>query len=375
LSARDPWEVNGAFRILQTLSAGFMALEHGHNDAQKTMGIITLALIAEGTSPRRTACPSGSSSRAPFVIGAGTFSGGKRIIKTMGMKLVKLEPIDGFAAETVAASVIQVAGRFGMPISTTHAITAAITGVGVAKRISAVRWGVTGQILTAWILTLPAAGVRGAVAYLFIDARRNLRREPWASTCCRRTTATSTTSTRRSPSSPKIARVVEEGVERRTRSTARASRRCSSWRRGRQDHLALPVAARQLVRHADRARGHPAPDDRHRRRGRPLRGLRHRARRVRRHRGPAGAGGAWRAPPASCARRWCGAVSSVRKLNPTEVRAATTEAKRLEDVVDGLHRDALRTLFRSRPEAHLLVSWKDLYDRLEETSDEAARSR
>jgi PiT family inorganic phosphate transporter len=167
---KGPWEVNGAFRILQTLSAGFMALEHGHNDAQKTMGIITLALIAEGVVTKEDGVPLWVKLACAFVIGAGTFSGGKRIIKTMGMKLVKLEPIDGFAAETVAASVIQVAGRFGMPISTTHAITAAITGVGVAKRISAVRWGVTGQILTAWILTLPAAAAVAFGAYLIIDA-------------------------------------------------------------------------------------------------------------------------------------------------------------------------------------------------------------
>jgi PiT family inorganic phosphate transporter len=167
---KGPWEVNGAFRILQTLSAGFMALEHGHNDAQKTMGIITLALMAEGVVTKEDGVPLWVKLACAFVIGAGTFSGGKRIIKTMGMKLVKLEPIDGFAAETVAASVIQVAGRFGMPISTTHAITAAITGVGVAKRISAVRWGVTGQILTAWILTLPAAAFVAFGAYLIIDA-------------------------------------------------------------------------------------------------------------------------------------------------------------------------------------------------------------
>ena len=100
----------------------------------------------------------------------GTFSGGKRIIKTMGMKLVKLDPLDGFAAETVAASVIQIAGRFGMPISTTHAITAAITGVGVTKRISAVKWGVTAQILTAWVLTLPAAAAVAAVCTFILNA-------------------------------------------------------------------------------------------------------------------------------------------------------------------------------------------------------------
>ncbi|MCB9687142.1 MAG: inorganic phosphate transporter [Alphaproteobacteria bacterium] len=167
---QGPWQVNGAFRILQTLSAGYMALEHGHNDAQKTMGIITLGLVAEGVIAADAGVPLWVKLACATVIGLGTFSGGKKIIKTMGMKLVKLDPLDGFAAETVAASVIQIAGRFGMPISTTHAITAAITGVGVTKRISAVKWGVTGQILTAWVLTLPAAAGVSCLCYVVIDA-------------------------------------------------------------------------------------------------------------------------------------------------------------------------------------------------------------
>lgn len=167
---RGPSEVNGRFRHLQTLSAGFMALEHGHNDAQKTMGIITLALIASGTQTSEDGVPVWVKLSCAIVIGLGTFSGGKRIIKTMGMKLVKLDPMGGFAAETVAASVIQVAGSFGMPISTTHAITASITGVGVTKRISAVKWGVTGRIMTAWIVTLPAAAAVSAAAFFAIHA-------------------------------------------------------------------------------------------------------------------------------------------------------------------------------------------------------------
>jgi PiT family inorganic phosphate transporter len=167
---KGPYQVNGWFRGLQTLSAGFMALEHGHNDAQKTMGIITLALIAEGQITKEDGVPLWVKLACAFVIGAGTFSGGKRIIKTMGMKLVKLEPIDGFAAETVAASVIQVAGQYGMPISTTHAITASITGVGATKRLSAVKWGVTVNILFAWIVTLPAAAAIAALAYVALHA-------------------------------------------------------------------------------------------------------------------------------------------------------------------------------------------------------------
>jgi PiT family inorganic phosphate transporter len=169
---RGPSEVNGRFRLLQTLSAGFMALEHGHNDAQKTMGIITLALIAGGRITPADGVPLWVKLSCAGIIGLGTFSGGKRIIKTMGMKLVKLEPIDGFAAETVAASVIQAAGRFGMPISTTHAITAAITGVGATKRISAVRWGITIQILFAWVVTLPAAALLAALVFAAIHAIR-----------------------------------------------------------------------------------------------------------------------------------------------------------------------------------------------------------
>lgn len=167
---RGPSEVNGRFRVMQTLSAGFMALEHGHNDAQKTMGIITLALIAAGNVTPEDGVPMWVKLSCAIVIGLGTFSGGKRIIRTMGMKLVKLEPIDGFAAETVAASVIQAAGTMGMPISTTHAITASITGVGVTKRISAVKWGITGRILTAWVVTLPAAAAIAAVSFFIIHA-------------------------------------------------------------------------------------------------------------------------------------------------------------------------------------------------------------
>jgi len=165
---KGPAEVNGHFRGLQTISAGYMALEHGHNDAQKTMGIITLALIGAGHLEKGAHAPLWVKVACALVIGLGTFSGGKRIIKTMGMKLVKLEPIDGYAAETVAGSVISLAGFLGMPISTTHAITAAITGVGATKRFSAVRWGLTAQIMYAWILTLPAAGLIAAGSYFLL---------------------------------------------------------------------------------------------------------------------------------------------------------------------------------------------------------------
>ena len=145
-----------------------MAFSHGGNDAQKTMGIITLALYASGEI---------STFEIPFwvkvacalAMAAGTYSGGWRIIHTLGSRVIKLDPIHGFAAETGAASIIQLATHFGFPVSTTHTITAAIMGVGATKRLSAVRWGVAGNIVTAWVLTLPAAGIMAAVAYLLLD--------------------------------------------------------------------------------------------------------------------------------------------------------------------------------------------------------------
>jgi PiT family inorganic phosphate transporter len=160
--------VNRWFRRLQPISAAFMAFSHGTNDAQKTMGIITLALVAAGKL---------SSFHVPvWVIAAsatamalGTLSGGWRIIHTLGSKVIKLDPIHGFAAETTAASVITVATHFGLPISTTHTITAAIMGTGATQRLSAVRWGVAGNIMTAWVLTLPAAAAVAAAAYLVIS--------------------------------------------------------------------------------------------------------------------------------------------------------------------------------------------------------------
>ena len=160
-----PAPVNRWFRLLQPVSAGFMAFSHGGNDAQKTMGIITLALFASGKISTfeiplwvKVACA--------LAMAAGTYSGGWRIIHTLGAKVIKLDPIHGFAAETSAASVIQLATHFGIPVSTTHTITAAIMGVGSTQRLSAVRWGVAGSIMTAWVLTLPAAGLVAAAVYL-----------------------------------------------------------------------------------------------------------------------------------------------------------------------------------------------------------------
>ncbi len=150
----SPGILNKYFGRLQILSAGIMALSHGSNDAQKGMGVITLALLSGGYI---------SSLEVPFwvilicalAMGLGTAFGGWRVIKTLGHKMLKLQPVHGFAAETVAAAVILGASSLGMPVSTTHVITTSIMGVGATKRLSAVRWGVAGKILMAWIITLP----------------------------------------------------------------------------------------------------------------------------------------------------------------------------------------------------------------------------
>ena len=170
---RQQGPVNTWFRRLQPISAGFMAFSHGANDAQKTMGIIALALFASGQIETFT-IPLWVKISCALAMALGTYSGGWRIIHTLGSKVIKLDPIHGFAAETAAASVIQLATHFGVPVSTTHTITAAIMGVGSTQRLSAVRWGVAGNIVTAWVLTLPAAGLVGAAVYLAGEAIRSL---------------------------------------------------------------------------------------------------------------------------------------------------------------------------------------------------------
>jgi len=152
------------FRRLQLLSAASYSLMHGANDAQKTMGIITVALVAGGYL-KTFDVPVWVEIACYTAIGLGTLSGGWRIIKTMGTKITKLQPVGGFAAETGAAVAIFTATHLGVPISTTHTITGAIVGVGATKRLSAVRWGVAGQIVWAWILTIPASAAIGAGVY------------------------------------------------------------------------------------------------------------------------------------------------------------------------------------------------------------------
>ena len=165
----NPRRMNDRFRRLQVISAAFMAFSHGSNDAQKTMGIMTLALIAAGILPADSAIPLWVIVLAATAISLGTAAGGWRIIKTMGQKVVKLDPVHGFAAETTAATIIFTASHFGMPVSTTHVISSAIIGVGSSDRMSAVRWGVAGNIVIAWILTIPASALVAGIAYVVIS--------------------------------------------------------------------------------------------------------------------------------------------------------------------------------------------------------------
>jgi PiT family inorganic phosphate transporter len=160
-----PIRVDRWFRRLQLLSAAAYSLMHGANDAQKTMGIITGALVTGGHLPTFEV-PLWVILAAHAAIGLGTLTGGWRIIKTMGQKITKLQPSGGFAAETGAAFAIYTATSLGVGISTTHTITGAIVGVGATRRLSAVRWGVAGQIVWAWLLTIPAAAAIGALCFL-----------------------------------------------------------------------------------------------------------------------------------------------------------------------------------------------------------------
>ncbi|MBM3772845.1 MAG: inorganic phosphate transporter [Acidimicrobiia bacterium] len=162
-----PSRVDRWFRQLQLVSAAFFSLNHGANDAQKTMGIIAGVLFAAGYI-QVFEIPFWVVLTAHAAIGLGTLAGGWRIIHTMGSKITKLQPVGGFAAETGAAAALLTATMIGVPVSTTHAITGSIVGVGATRRLSAVRWGVAGQIVWAWILTIPAAFLIGAAVYLVL---------------------------------------------------------------------------------------------------------------------------------------------------------------------------------------------------------------
>ncbi|MDN5557929.1 MAG: inorganic phosphate transporter [Ruaniaceae bacterium] len=162
---KDHRRTTRGFRFAQTISAAAMALGHGLQDAQKTMGVIVLALVAAGLH-EGTEIPLWVKLAAATAISAGTYSGGWRIMRTLGRKIIELDPARGFVAETVAATVLySTAFIWHAPISTTHTITSAILGVGSTKRFSAVRWGVAGNIVVGWFLTLPAAALVGAFVY------------------------------------------------------------------------------------------------------------------------------------------------------------------------------------------------------------------
>ncbi|MES2639428.1 MAG: inorganic phosphate transporter [Myxococcota bacterium] len=163
-----PARINVVFRKLQLVSAAAMAVSHGQNDAQKTMGVITMALVSySGTIDPlgKFPVPTWVVIACALAMGFGTAAGGWRIIHTMGSKIFKLRPIHGFCAETSAALVLQVASHYGLPTSTTHCITSAIMGAGATTRLSAVSWGVTRRILTAWILTIPVCAGLGAACF------------------------------------------------------------------------------------------------------------------------------------------------------------------------------------------------------------------
>src|SRR4051795_9265790 len=165
-----PGPVNRGYRLGQIVTGSMFSLAHGTNDAQKTMGIITLALIAHGDLPA-------DSFDVPFwvivssavAIALGTYTGGWRIIRTMGSRIIKMDPAQGFSAQGAGAAVVLTASHLGFPLSTTHVITGGVMGAGAAKRLSAVRWGLAGNIVLAWVLTLPCAAIIGGVAYALTD--------------------------------------------------------------------------------------------------------------------------------------------------------------------------------------------------------------
>ncbi len=160
-----PGPVNRGYRLGQIVSGSLFSLAHGTNDAQKTMGIIALALVANGQLEAGADPPFWVILSAATAIALGTYSGGWRIMKTMGSRIIKMDPAQGFSAQGGGAAVILTATHLGFPLSTTHTISGAVMGAGAARRLSAVRWGVAGNIALAWVLTVPCAGAIGALAY------------------------------------------------------------------------------------------------------------------------------------------------------------------------------------------------------------------
>ncbi|RYX81150.1 inorganic phosphate transporter [bacterium] len=173
---RTPSQVQGTFGKLQIASSAFMAFSHGSNDAQKTMGIMALALLtyqhhgANVPIPADFPIPAWIKLTAAIAMGTGTAFGGWRIIKTMGHKLARLQPIHGFAAETAAATIIETASRLGWPLSTTHVISSSILGTGASRGFNAVRWNIAGSIVTAWVLTIPLCMALASLFYAVLRA-------------------------------------------------------------------------------------------------------------------------------------------------------------------------------------------------------------
>jgi PiT family inorganic phosphate transporter len=164
---RSPARVNWLFRRLQLVSGSFVAFTHGTNDAQKTMGIIALALVASGhLDPDFHRPPGWVIAAAAIAMAAGTYAGGWRIIKTLGQRIAKIDPPQGFAAQTACAVILWGTAHYGYPVSTTHTISGSVMGAGATRGLSAVRWGVAGNIVLAWLMTIPLAGAVGALMEL-----------------------------------------------------------------------------------------------------------------------------------------------------------------------------------------------------------------
>ena len=164
IARRSPGIVHRVFRRFQIVSSGFLAFTHGTNDAQKTMGIITLALIASGhLSEENFDVPVWVIVSAATAIAMGTYAGGWRIIKTLGQRIAKIDPVQGFSAEASTSLTLFFTAHYGFPVSTTHTISGSVLGAGATRRLSAVRWGVAGNILTAWVMTIPCAALVGAL--------------------------------------------------------------------------------------------------------------------------------------------------------------------------------------------------------------------
>lgn len=166
----NPHKAKRGFRIAQTVSAAAMALGHGLQDAQKTMGVVVMALVIAGVEDEGDAIPVWVKIACAAMLSLGTYAGGWRIMRTLGRRIIELDPPQGFAAETTAASVMYTASfMYQAPISTTHVITSAIMGVGATKRVNAVRWGVAKNIILGWFITMPAAGGVAALSYWIVD--------------------------------------------------------------------------------------------------------------------------------------------------------------------------------------------------------------